>query len=86
MSLTNEDKDYMAEIIVSALKPLDEKLDNLGKQISDVEVEVGAINTRLGQMETTINRTAAKVGVPGLPASDSAGRTSTLPLAADSAS
>ena len=59
-------------------------LDNLAAHQEAMFIEIGAINTRLGQMETTINKIAIKVGVPGLPASDSAGRVGSFPLAAQS--
>lgn len=68
--------------ILDRLDGLDTKVDNLAHHQEAMAVEIAAVNTRLGQMETTINKVAITVGVPGLPASDSAGRVGILPLVA----
>ena len=72
------------DAILERIERVETRIGNLSTHQEAMTIEIGAINTRLGQMETTINKVAITVGVPGLPASDSAGRVGSLPLAAKS--
>lgn len=45
-----------------------QSFENQGKQIDELSVEVGAVKTRLGHVETVLTRVATKVAVPGVPA------------------
>ena len=74
--------DKKIDAILEELGHIKSAIGNLASHQEAMAIEIGAINTRLGQMETTINKVAIKVGVPGLPASDSAGRVGSLAMAA----
>ena len=47
---------------------MDQKIDNLTRLQEETLLEVGEVKTRLGRVETAVNRAASEVGVPGVPA------------------
>ena len=53
---------------------MDQKIDNLTTLQEETMVEVGAVKTRLGDVESTVNRIASKVGVASIPAMGGSGR------------
>ncbi len=73
--------DALATQIDTRLNELKQGQTNIASQIEELNLEVGAVDTRIKNVETVVHQLASKAGVQSIPALGG-GRTSSLPRAA----
>ena len=61
-------EDQFRAEVMRRFDEMDAKLDNVASQVGELSVEVGAINTRLTNVEKAVNQIASRVGIPSIPA------------------
>jgi hypothetical protein len=55
------------DAILARLDDLTTWQENLSHHVEDLGLAMGALNTRLTNIETCVNRLASRAGVPGVP-------------------